>query len=409
MILRRYEHDRDRDACQRIWQECGWLTSGKEEAAHLYFEHSRGHVAEVEGAAECLVITDPGVIRYLDEDLSVCCVTGVTTSRLVRKQGLAGRLLAKALAEDAAGGELVAALGMFEQGYYNQLGFGNGPYELRFSFDPAAITLTNRPRTPRRLSVDDWEAVYNSRIRRFRSHGGMNVLNPQLTRADMIGSENVFALGYMDEASGQWTHLLCGTAENVEDGPYRIHWTPWQTPEQFLELMALVRSLGDQVKAVSMDEPPGIQLQDLVRQPIKARTVSRGSKFQLGMHALAFFQYRILDLPGCLARTHLQCEPVQFNLRLEDPIDRLLDPDAPWRGIGSSYVVTLGPESAATQGEAPGLPILSASVGAFTRMWLGVRPATGLSVTDTLSGPPELLDRLDRTLRLPAPHPDWDF
>ena len=70
-------------------------------------------------------------------------------------------------------------------------------------------------------------------------------------------------------------------------------------PEQFMELMGLICSLGDQVKVVKMDEPPGIQLQDLVRQPIKARTVSRDSKFQLGMHALSYFQYRILDLSGC--------------------------------------------------------------------------------------------------------------
>src|SRR5687767_10169009 len=123
MILRRYEHERDRDACRRIWRECGWLAAGKEEGADLYMAHSRGWVAEVNDEAECLVITDPGVIRYLDEDLSCSCVTGVTTSRIVRKQGIAGRLLAKALAEDAAAGELTAALGMFEQGYYNQLGF----------------------------------------------------------------------------------------------------------------------------------------------------------------------------------------------------------------------------------------------------------------------------------------------
>jgi len=38
-----------------------------------------------------------------------------------------------------------------------------------------------------------------------------------------------------------------------------------------------------------------------------------------------------------------------------------------------------------------------------------VRPATGLAVTDALSGPPELLAALDETLRLPAPVTDWAF
>ncbi len=42
-------------------------------------------------------------------------------------------------------------------------------------------------------------------------------------------------------------------------------------------------------------------------------------------------------------------------------------------------------------------------------MWLGVRPATGLAVTDNLAGPHELLERLDAVLRLPDPKPDWDF
>ncbi len=60
-------------------------------------------------------------------------------------------------------------------------------------------------------------------------------------------------------------------------------------------------------------------------------------------------------------------------------------------------------------GADPALPTLAASVGAFTRMWLGVRPATGLAATDDLFGPQELLERLDRVLRLPDPKPDWDF
>jgi hypothetical protein len=48
-------------------------------------------------------------------------------------------------------------------------------------------------------------------------------------------------------------------------------------------------------------------------------------------------------------------------------------------------------------------------VGAFTRLWLGVRPASGLAITDDLCAPPALLDQLDRVLRLPEPKPDWDF
>jgi hypothetical protein len=42
-------------------------------------------------------------------------------------------------------------------------------------------------------------------------------------------------------------------------------------------------------------------------------------------------------------------------------------------------------------------------------MWIGVRPATGLAMTDSLAGPDDLLRRLDEALRLPEPQPDWDF
>ena len=47
----------------------------------------------------------------------------------------------------------------------------------------------------------------------------------------------------------------------------------------------------------------------------------------------------------------------------------------------------------------PTRPTLTATVNAFTRLWLGVRPATGLAVTDDLSGPPELLQQLDQLAR----------
>jgi len=158
-----------------------------------------------------------------------------------------------------------------------------------------------------------------------------------------------------------------------------------------------------------MRAQPGIQLQDLLDQPFRRRHISARSKHETHTRAVAYSQQRILDLPACLARTHLQGEPLRFNLQLRDPIKRFLDDDALWQGIDGEYIVMLGPESATERGADPALPTLNASVGAFTRLWLGVQPATGLAVTDDLAGPPDLLARLDRLLRFPAPKPDWDF
>jgi len=51
----------------------------------------------------------------------------------------------------------------------------------------------------------------------------------------------------------------------------------------------------------------------------------------------------------------------------------------------------------------------TASVGAFSRLWLGARSATCLSWTDEFSGSPDLLAKLDHILCLPSPASDWDY
>ena len=223
----------------------------------------------------------------------------------------------------------------------------------------------------------------------------------------MQWTSNGFGLGYTDEEAKITHHIWCN-ARGKEHGPYYVNWMSYQTYEQLVELMALIKNLGDQVHLVQMQEPKGIQLQDLIDQPFKYRDITAKSKFETGMRASAYWQARICDLPACLAQTHLAGDPVRFNLKLDDPIERFL-PDAAWRGIGGEYVVTLGPSSYAEQGADASLPTLDASVGAFTRVWLGVLPATGLSVTDHLDAPHALLKQLDGLLRLPTPSFEWDF
>jgi len=409
MEYRDYDPAKDKDAVHRIWREIGWLEKGEEEAMDLFIECGRPLVAEINGEAECMVVTVPGSVRYLDEDLSFSAVTAVTTSRIARKRGLARRLAARAVAADAADGALISGLGMFEQGFYDQLGFGTGSYKHWVAFDPSTVRTEVKPRIPRRITTEDWSMVHASRLARWRGHGACNLNPPEVTRVEMFQSKNGFGLGYCDGPKGELTHHFWCEAKEVEHGPYEILWITYQTPNQFLELMALIKSLGDQVRLVRMREPQGIQLQDLLIQPFKRRQVSEKSKFESGIRAAADWQIRICDLPGCMARTHLRGDQVRFNLTLSDPIERFLDDTAPWRGIGGNYVVTLGPTSSAESGTDTALPTLTASVGAFTRMWFGVRPATGLAITDELSGPRDLLEELDWVLRLPRPKLGWDF
>lgn len=408
-MFRDFDYERDRLAARRIWQEVGWLSYDADKAARVdpVFAAARGHVAEVNGEAECLVLTTPGTIRYLDEELALCVVAGVTTSRVARRMGLAARVTARAIAADAADGAQVAALGIFDQGFYNQLGFGTGGYEHWISFDPASLLVGPPTRSPRRLAASDWESAHACLMERRRGHGGCNLAVAEWTRCEMEYDEEQFGLGFCDGPEGELTHYIWGGGE-VERGPYELRFV-YQTYEQFLELLRLVRSFGDQITLVKMREPQGIQVQDLLGQPFRHRRMTRHAKHEGCNRADAYWQMRILDLTGCLAETHLHCPDLQFNLRVTDPIASLLPDDSEWTGVTGEYRVTLGAECRVTAGMADTLPTLDASIGAFTRMWLGVRPATGLAVTDELRGPTDLLDQLDRAFRLPDPRPDWDF
>jgi hypothetical protein len=150
-------------------------------------------------------------------------------------------------------------------------------------------------------------------------------------------------------------------------------------------------------------------------RPTQHFNSTAGGNFPSGCQGRAWFQYRILDLAACIAATHLTGPDVIFNLDLRDPMEEYQQRHASlfdgveWRGITGDYRVSFGRESHVEAGFDDRLPTLKASIGAFTRLWLGVRPASGLAVTDDLSGPPDLLQQLDETLRLPSPITDWQF
>ncbi|HHE38348.1 MAG TPA: hypothetical protein ENL20_07220, partial [Candidatus Cloacimonetes bacterium] len=149
--------------------------------------------------------------------------------------------------------------------------------------------------------------------------------------------------------------------------------------------------------------------QDFLKQPFRFRQLTEKSKFENKMKATAFWQMRICNLEKCLERTHLNCENLKFNLELNDPIENYLEKDSKWKGIAGNYIITLGKKSKAEKGNNKKLPTLRSSVGAFTRMWLGVRPATGLAVSDEISGAEHLLEKLDKAFCIPEPKPDWEF
>jgi hypothetical protein len=408
MRFRAFDKERDQEATRRIWREIGWLSAGQEEVMDTYVGACQGHVAEVDGQAECLVLTAPGTARYLDATLPLCGVTGVTTSRVVRRQGCATRLTARAIAERATAGDVVAGLGMFEQGFYNRLGMGTGGYEHQVSFDPSRLAVQGRPRIPLRFTPEDWKQLHQARMERRLGHGAVTMTPAALTRAETLeDGRKGFGLGYRDGPEAAISHYVWLSAEDVSHGPYHVRWMAYQTGDQFMELMQVIKALGDQVMRVTMQEPGHVMMQDLIEQPFKQSRMTRHTNWEAGVRGSAWWQARILDLAACLAATTVAEGALRFNLSLGDPIVAYLPEDAPWRGVAGEYVVTLGQESSARRGHEPDLPTLEATVNAFTRLWLGVRPASGLAITDGLRGPAELLAALDRTLRLPEPHIDW--
>lgn len=411
MTYRDYDPETDNRAIRRIWKEVGWLKDVETDGTlvdSILGDADEVLVATIDKDPECAVIGVNGDMRYLDEALSLGAVAGVTTSHISRKLGFAGDLTARLLARQAAAGNDISVLGMFDQGFYDKLGYGTGTYEHLVRFDPMTLTVSTSFRPPKRLHVRDYEMIHEAIGGRQRGHGGVVIYSPQLTRADLGFTPDPFGLGYYDGEDKSLSHFIWGSASG-QHGPYNIKIIAWQKPGQLLELLALIKSLGDQVNQVSMLEMSEIQLQDLLKQPIRTRRATHGARFANESQSLAFWQLRILNLESCLGKTHLNTPALEFNLDLTDPVEHYLEASENWRGIAGRYIVRFGEESGATPGHSKKLPTLTASVNAFSRMWLGIRSASSLAITDKLAADQDLLVRLDASLRLPKPHTGLDF
>jgi len=407
--IRPYEKDRDLDDLRQVWKDIGWTKDDDTTGMDYIARGCTSTVAEVDGRAQAFATTGAGDMCYLRRRLPMCCVLGVGTGHLARQGGLAGRVTAASVARGVAEGAAVATLGIFDQGFYDRLGFGTSAPVRLSRIDPSALMVDRPRRAPCRLTRDDWEEMHANRLRRMRLHGSVSIETPWITRGDMQRGSAPFGMGFRDEQTGALTHHLWIRSADLDYGPYQIAWFSYETPAQALELFGVLKTLGDQVTSVKFMDPPGFHVQSLLEKPLRALRATEGGKQALQSESLAFWQVRMCDVPRCLAETKLPGESVRFNLQLSDGVSAFLDDDAPWRGVAGDYVVTLGPESSAEAGTDAALPTMRATVNAFTRLWLGVSPATCLAVTDVVDVPAELAAALDDVLRLPAPHLEWDI
>ncbi len=405
--IRPYDEALDLDAVIRIWLEVGWLDSvDKAPAMRGILASANTEVGLLGDDAECMVRWAPGTIRYQSTDLALCVVTAVTTSHIGRKQGLASTMTARSLEQAATAGHAVAALGIFEQGFYDLLGFGTAAYDHQLSFDPSALMVDHVPyRAPTRLGKDDWGDMHEALTNRMLSHGSVVIAAPGHTEGEVALADNPFALGYRDD-NGTLTHFLFGRLKG-DHGPLRIDAIAYRSTDQLLELLRLLRELSDQIHSVKIIEPAHVQLQALLRNPMRERSRSERSDHESFNRSIAWWQLRMLDVQTCVAARHWPGQPVRFNLMLSDPLEEHLTGD--WRGVAGDYTVVIGADSSATRGHTAGLPTLSTGVGPFSRLWLGVRPASVIAVSDRIDAPAELLAELDEAFLLPRPVPGWMF
>lgn len=404
MDARRAERD-DLAAIQRLWTEVGWV-SGESDTAQL--EHWLAEATTWVGGpgdeVEAVTSTHDGRMAVMGTDLPLGAVTSVLTGRTARRLGLAGDLLTRAVVHTADHGAALAALGMFEQGYYDRFGFGTGAPMPLVTFDPANLRVDVPARPPVRLDPDDWAELAALLAERLPSHGRVALHAPGYTRAEARWFDPWVGLGFRDE-DGTLTHAMWGQAKG-EHGPLVIEWMVWRDGADLLELLGLVRGLGDQYRVATLQEPAEVSLRDVLDQPGRATFQTEGGTHAMGVRSLSWWQARALDLPSCVAARPWPGPPVACTVVLEDPLAARAERATGTRfdRVEGTWRVTFAEESTAHRGRDDELPVLRAGVGAFTRMLLGVAPASTIALTDDLAGPAELLARLDRALLAPRPH-----
>jgi hypothetical protein len=182
----------------------------------------------------------------------------------------------------------------------------------------------------------------------------------------------------------------------------------YQTGEQLLDLLALLKSLSDQLYSVCMMEPPEIQLQRMLRRPFRVQAIANKGKFAARQETFAWYQLRVLDVVQCIAAVVWPGETLRCQLSLRDPVQGLLTDHDGWQGVQGDYIIELGATSSARRGVEVGLPVLDCSVSTLSRLVWGVATASSLCLTDDLRADARLLPLLDRVF-VERPHPFWDF
>ena len=411
MTLRPYNSNNDGKDLFRVIRECGWPDPEKnkalQEAWKNFAESGNADVAEWKGHVEASITSHRGSIRMMDRELPLCAVTSVCVGHILRRTGTASKLTARLLAREASECS-VAALGMFDQGFYDKLGFGAFPYTYTVSVDPNTLMVPSLKRRPVRLSHADIDRMLKNILKRRINHGQVQISLREFFMLSLHEIEDGFGIGFEND-DGEITHHMWMAAKS-ENGPYNVYWMIYEDYDGLMELLSFMKSLSDQVNCFKFTEPYGMQIQDLLLRPFRTREISAEGKYRNEITAESWQQARILNMEKTFAVIRIPHGQIDFNLDLNDPIESSLPEDSEWRGLGGQWTIRIGEQvSTATQGHQNNLPLLRASVNALTRLVFGVQMASSLSVLDDFSAPNDLIESLDESLRLPNPNMDLSF
>ena len=171
-----YDEDLHRAGAQLVWHDCGWSDKVDEcELLDTFFKLGPSWVGIRDETVQSIVHTAAATIRYQETDIPLQAVTGVTTALQARRGGLAAKTLGHAMAAGVANGAIVSALGIFDQGYYDRLGYGSLDIMRFIRFDPKDIRGAAIHRSPHRFSESDIEDIHNARSRRWLQIGRAHV------------------------------------------------------------------------------------------------------------------------------------------------------------------------------------------------------------------------------------------
>ncbi len=408
-MIRAYE-EKDLEQCVRMFREVGWMEGedSDKDVFNSFASDSRVNIVELGGEAEVIALTREGSLRFQKKDIPMAGVTGVVASRVARTQGWPLRVTAHSIAETVQHGAAISVLGMFDQGYYDKLGFGSLPYHRITTVDPTAFNVPKLTRTPVRLSKDDAKELHDCRLRRLRVHGSCNMHGVGITESEMMwDAKGIFGLGFRDDGDVLTHFVVC--KPKGEHGPYSVWYIAYETHAQFIELLSLLKSLSVQVHGIRMADPPHLQLQDFLNTPFATQRARKGGDFDLNPLSCAWMQIRMNDVATCMGAMSMRCEPITFQLTLIDPIEQYLPEDSSWRGESGDWIVTIGASSEAVRGRDESLPTLDATMGGLSRLWIGALPASSLRAAGQLQGDDTLIQTLDDSILLPTPAIDWDF